>query len=177
VPQYLKLYLLGMLNARLGEDAAALRYASKLERAHSSSPKGAFAIDQALVLRAEVAWRAGRAEEALATLEQAGFWTHSALDLSGDSPFFGRFHERFARAELLYQLGRMDEALRWYRSLTYDLLYNAPSHHRLAQIYQARGDMRAAREHFTQFLETWRDCDPMLRPQLPLAELELARLR
>jgi tetratricopeptide (TPR) repeat protein len=178
VHRYLKLYLLGMLNARLDEGDAALRNASELERADSSSPEGAFAFDQARVVRAEVAWTLGRAEQALATLEEAGFWTaHSGLDLSGDLPFFGRFHERFARAELLYKVGRTDEALRWYRALSYDLLYQAPSHYRLAQIYQARGDKRAAIQHYTRFVEAWRNCDPMLRPKLQQAELELARLR
>jgi tetratricopeptide (TPR) repeat protein len=180
VHRYLKLYLLGMLNTRLGEDRAALRYASALERADSSSPGGAFAIGLAKVVRAEVAWRAGRAEEALATLEQARFWTHSGLseqDISSDSPFQTHIHERFARAELLYQLGRVDEAMRWYRAFTYDLLYTAPAHYRLAQIYQARGDQRAAIQHYMKFVETWRDCDPMLRPKLQEAELELARLR
>ncbi len=178
VHRYLKLYLLGMLNARLGEDRAALQYASELERADSSTPEGAFAIDQAKPVRMEVAWTRGRTENALATLEEARFWTRDPLlDFSGDSPFLGHFHERFARAELLYQLGRMDEALRWYRSLTYDLLYNGPSHYRLAQIYVARGDKQAAIQHYRQFVETWRDCDPMLRPELQQAELELARLR
>jgi len=174
---HLKLYLLGMLNARLGQDSAALRYASELERADSSSPAGAFAFDQARLVRAEIAWRRGRAEQALDMIEQAGFWTHAASDLSGDSPFFSRYHERFARAELLYELGRIDEALRWYRSLSYDLLYNAASHYRLAQIYQARGDERAAMQHYSKFVETWRDCDPMLRPNVQQAERELARLR
>jgi len=176
VHHHLKLYLLGMLNARLGQDGAALRYASALERADSSSPAGAYAFDQARLVRAEIAWRRGRAEQALDMIEQARFWTHSASDLSGDSPFFNRHHERFARAELLYQLGRMDEALRWYRSLTYDFLYNGPSHYRLAQIYQARGDKPAAMQHYGKFLETWRDCDPMLWPKLHEAEIELARL-
>jgi serine/threonine-protein kinase len=178
VHPYLKAYLLGMLDARLGEDRTALKYASDLERADSSSAEGAFAIDQAKVVRAAVAWRGGRAEAALATLEQAGFWTtHPEVDFSGDSPFFSHLHERFARAELLYKVGRTDEALRWYRSLTYDLLYNAPSHYRLAQICQARGDKAAAIQHYRQFLDTWREPDPMLRPKLQQAELELARLR
>jgi tetratricopeptide (TPR) repeat protein len=178
VHRYLKLYLLGMLDARLGEDGAALRHASELERADSSSPEGAFAFDQAKVVRAEVALRHGRTEEALATLEEAGFWTSAGgLDLSGDSPFYGHLHERFARAELLYKSGRMDEALRWYRSLSYELLYNAPCHYRLAQIYQARGDKTAAVQHYRKFLETWRNSDPILRPKLHEAELELARLR
>ena len=177
VHSYLRTYLLGMLSARLGHDRTALQYAAQLERADTSTPPGAFAMDQAKVVRAEVAWRGGRAEEALARLEQAGFWTtHSGLDLSGDSPFYTHIHERFARAELLYELGRLDEAARWYRSFTYEFLYQAPSHYRLAQIYRARGDQRVAIQHYTKFLETWRNCDPMLRPKLQQAEFELARL-
>lgn len=60
---------------------------------------------------------------------------------------------------------------------TFELLYNAPAHYRLAQIYQARGDRQKAAEHYARFVELWRDCDPMLRPWLRWGEVELARLR
>ncbi|HEX2218674.1 MAG TPA: BTAD domain-containing putative transcriptional regulator [Gemmatimonadales bacterium] len=173
VRSYLKLYLLGMLSARLGEPAAALGYASRLETADGSTLEGAFAHDQAQLVRVEVAWLGGRPEEALATLERADFWTtHSALDNTGDSPFFTRIHERFDRAELLYQLGRVDEARQWYRAFTYEMLYRAPSHYRLAQIHRAKGEHGKAREHYSRFVELWRDCDPMLRPMLQRALAE-----
>jgi tetratricopeptide (TPR) repeat protein len=175
VRNYLRLYLLAMLSARLGDPAAALGYASKLQAADSSTPEGAFAHDQAGLVRVEVAWLGGRPQEALALLEQADFWTkHSGLDDSGDSPFLTRIHERFARAELLYELGRLDEARHWYRAFTYEMLYSAPSLYRLAQIHHAKGEHRQAREHYTRFVELWRECDPQLRPMLrrALAVLE-----
>ena len=176
--RYLRLYLLGLLSARLRNEPAARRYVAELERVDRSSPDGRFAADKAQAIRSELAWISGRQQEALTLLEGAQFWINSSgLEGGGDSPFTTHFHERFARAELLHELGRDDEALRWYRSLSYDLLYNAPSHYRLAQIYRARGDQRASARHYTKFVEIWRDCDPVLRPKLQEAELELARLR
>lgn len=92
----------------------------------------------------------------------------------GDSPFAIHLHERFARAELLYQLGREDDALPWYRSLAYDLLYTGPAELRQAQIYQRRGDRSRASEHYTRFIQLWRACDPALRPLVQQAREPLA---
>jgi DNA-binding SARP family transcriptional activator/TolB-like protein len=178
VHPYLRRYLLGMLSARLGDASAAQRYAAELERVDSSSAEGAFAVDEARLVRTEVAWGRDRPQEALTTLEQARFWTaHSEIDETGDSPFFTHMHERFARAELLFELGRYEEALPWYRGFAYDFLYTAPAHFRLAQIYQAKGDRRQAIEHYTRFIELWRDADPVLRPKVAEAEAALVRLR
>jgi DNA-binding SARP family transcriptional activator/TolB-like protein len=174
---YLKLYLLGLLSARLGDEAAALRYAAQLGRVDPSSPAGAFAADLSQAVLAEVSWARGRRTEALTTLEHAQFWTRQELIETGDSPIYSHIHERFARAELLYELGRQEEALPWYRSLTYDLLYTAPAHFRLAQIYQARGDRQKAIEHYTSFIGLFREGDPMLQPIVQQAESALARLR
>jgi tetratricopeptide (TPR) repeat protein len=176
---YLRLYLLGMLSARLGEPAAALGYAAELERADRSSPLGVFAGDQGQFVRAEVAWQGGRREEALALLDQARFWTTDSrmLDEKGDSPFFLQLHERFARAELLYELGRHDDALPWYRALSYDFLYTGPAHLRLAQIYERQGTWWKAFEHYSHFLELWRDSDPALQPLVQQARDAMARLR
>jgi tetratricopeptide (TPR) repeat protein len=188
-----------MLSARLGEPAAALGYAAELrsagvaavlgdlvpevqqtvdERADRSSPLGVFAGDQGQFVRAEVAWQGGRREEALTLLDQARYWTtDSRRTEHGDSPFFNQLHERFARAELLYELGRHEDALPWYRALSYDFLYTGPAHLRLAQIYERRGERQKAIEHYSRFLELWRDSDPALQPLVQQARQALARLR
>ncbi len=120
----------------------------------------------------------GRPEEALAILERPRLWApHPDLWDTGDSPFFIRLHERFARAELLHALGRDDEAIPWYRNFVYDLLYTGPANLRLAQIYQARGDRQRAIEHYTRFVELWRDCDPAFRPLVQQAKAALDSLR
>ena len=175
---YLRLYLLGMLSARLGEPAAALGYAAELERADSSSPLGVFAGDQGQFVRAEVAWQGGRREEALRLLDQARYWTTDSRRTDhGDSPFFNQLHERFARAELLYERGGYEDALPWYRALSYDFLYTGPAHLRMAQIYERRGERQKAIEHYSRFLELWRDSDPALQPLVQQARDAMARLR
>jgi serine/threonine protein kinase/tetratricopeptide (TPR) repeat protein len=175
---YLRLYLLGLLSARLHDEPAALRYVAELERADRSSPAGRFAADEAQTIRSELAWISGRRQEALTLLEGAQFWTNnSGLEQGGDSPFTTHLHERFARPELLYQLGREDEALPWYRSLAYDLLYTAPAELRLGQIYEHKGDRRRAIEHYSRFVELWREPDPELQPMVHQAQQALARLR
>jgi DNA-binding SARP family transcriptional activator/TolB-like protein len=175
---YLRLYLLGMLSARLGEPLAALRFAAQLERADRSSPMAVFARDQGRFVRAEVAWQGQRREEAFTLLDQAQYWTtDSRREASGDSPFFIQLHERFARAELLYELGRYPEALPWYRALSYDFLYAGPAHLRLARIYERQGDRQAAIEHYTRFVELWGRCDAEFRPKVQQAEAALDSLR
>ena len=177
---YFKLYLLGLLSARLGDEAAALRYAGQLERADRSSLRGAFAADGGRFVSVEVAWRRGRPLEALATLENARFWTMEPPSDEGapdESPFYGHMHERFARAELLYELGRLEEAIPWYRVLAYDLLYTGPAELRLGQIYEHKGDRPRAIEHYSRFVELWKDCDPELQPMVHQAQQALARLR
>jgi DNA-binding SARP family transcriptional activator/TolB-like protein len=175
---YLRLYLLGLLSARLRDEPAARRYVAELERADRSSPPGRFAADKAQIIRSELAWIRGRRQEALTLLEGARFWTsNSGLEGGGDSPFTSHFHERFARPELLYELGREDEALPWYRSLAYDLLYTGPAELRQAQIYAHKGDRRRAIEHYSRFVELWRESDPELQPMVRQAQQALARLR
>jgi DNA-binding SARP family transcriptional activator/tetratricopeptide (TPR) repeat protein len=172
---YLRLYLLGLLSVRLRDEPAARHYAAELERASSAGP---FAADAAWIIRSELAWNRGRPQEALTLLEGARFWTSDPrLDEGDDSPFNAHFHERFARPELLYQLGREDEALPWYRSLAYDVLYTGPAELRQGQIYEHKGDRRRAIEHYSRFLELWRDSDPALQPLVQQARDALARLR
>ena len=175
---YLRLYLLGMLSARLGEPAAALGYAAELEGADRSSSLGVFAGDQGLFVRAEVAWQGGRRQEALMLLDQARYWTTDSRRTEHvDSPFFNQLHERFARAELLYELGHHEEALPWYRALSYDYLYTGPAHLRLAQIFERRGEPQKAIEHYSRFLELWENSDLVLQPLVPQARQAMARLQ
>jgi hypothetical protein len=85
------------------------------------------------------------------------------------------------RAELLHELGRDDEALRWYSTFgensVYDLVYLAPSIYRQGQIYDGRGEKALAAERYSRFLELWRNCDTEFRPLTSDASLRLAALR
>ena len=52
----------------------------------------------------------------------------------------------------------------------------APSHKRLGELYEARGNREKAVHHYTRFVELWKECDPELRPQVTLVRRRLVKL-
>jgi tetratricopeptide (TPR) repeat protein len=173
---YLRLHLLGLLDARLGDSTAALRHAAELERRAGSAFAPQFVSKLGRAVRAEVARFSGRLEEALGLLEP--LLGPSEVDsAASNSPFFAHEYQVLASADLLYLLGRHDEALIRYRALAANLFHSgAPAHLRMAQIYDRKGDRQKAAEHYARFLELWKDCDPELRPVVEEASRRLAAL-
>jgi tetratricopeptide (TPR) repeat protein len=116
---------------------------------------------------------------ALAALELLRLEPRQILSVL-QSPFYTGTAERWLRAELLHELGRDEEALRWYRSLAqsslYDLIYLAPSHLRRGEICEALGDTDQATQHYRRAVELWSGCDPELRSMLARAITGLERL-
>jgi tetratricopeptide (TPR) repeat protein len=174
----LRLYFLGALSARLG-DPSALDYARELEAISGSPDAEALARDLAHGVRARSLWREGDARAALQALDQARCRPRQIMVVL-QSPFYSRTSERWLRAELLREIGRLEEAARWYRSISqasvYDLIYLAPSQLRLGQIYHELGDLHRAAGHYRQFTALWAECDPELRPLVAEAGGRLARL-
>ncbi len=135
----LRVFLLGLLDVRLGDLAAATTRLADLS-ALQLEPTG---LGRSLVveLRATIARADGRAEEALALLERPSpeLW----FQLTVASPFFSLASQRFLRAELLHELGRTEEAVGWYASIAerspYELIYAPPARRRLTEIGEARG--------------------------------------
>jgi hypothetical protein len=91
-------------------------------------------------LRAAMARREGRHEEALAMLERSrpDLW----FQLTVASPFFSLASQRYLRAELLRHAGRLEEAAGWYGSIAerspYELIYAAPARQALAEMKISR---------------------------------------
>jgi tetratricopeptide (TPR) repeat protein len=177
VHAHLQLFLLGLTNARLRDDAAALSQALRLE-ADASSADDIALISFAQTIRAEVAGLRSGPAEALAVWEAQELGTSVERALS--SSFFAHGHARFARAEILRAAGRDDEALAWYRTFgdisIHDAIYLAPAQLRQAEIFRDRGDPERAVQHYRRFLDLWRDCDPILQPLTEAATRALACL-
>ncbi|HEX5963304.1 MAG TPA: BTAD domain-containing putative transcriptional regulator [Gemmatimonadales bacterium] len=171
---YLRLHRLGLLDTRLGDTVSALRNARALERVADSSAAGRLAHTLAQSIRARIAAAGGRAQQALADLDAAG-WEAAA------SVFAAEAYDRYFRAELLERANREDEALGWFRSMAeraaYELVYLAPSHLRQAQIYDRRGERNLAARHYRRFIDLWRDADPELQPVVEGARSRLAALQ
>jgi serine/threonine-protein kinase len=161
---YLRLYLLGLLSARLGDHGQALGHAAELQRRAAASFAPAFVGALGGGVRVEVARARGRADRALAILDSVGFWTPEHFRIANNSPFYAREYDQFTRAELLYALGRHAEALQVYRGIADQLFHSgAPAHLRMAQIYDHQGERQKAAAHYARFAELWKDCDPEVR--------------
>lgn len=169
-------YMAGMVAARRGDNVSRLKSLATLS-----------AIDDSMLLSRSFA-SAVRAEElrahkhpaqALLELERGA---HGAPFVrSWTSGFVSQAYERYQRAELLHELGRDDEALRWYGSFAenspYDLVYVAPGLYREAQILESRGQRRQAAARYARFLELWKDSDAEFRPVTADARRHLAMLQ
>lgn len=175
---HLRLYMLGILSAQLGEHAAALRYADDLERLETPREAGSLGDDLGRGIRAQVAWERGRPEDAIAALETAP--RHVRYERAWASPFYSGSRERFLRAMALDAVGREQEALRWYATVSkhsmYDKIYLAPSYLRRAEIYKRLDNRDKATLHYSRFIEFWEDAGEELQPQVEVARRTLARL-
>lgn len=171
------LYLEGLTAGVGGEEEVLLRSARELEALASRGTVGTVAVDLARALRASFAARSGDADVAWSELERivppptydnAALWPHFS---------FGR--ERFLRARLLEEAGRLREAQEAYAALgssLHDLPYLAPSHLRRARIHEQRGNVAEAAEHYRSFVHLWREADQELQPLVHDARQRLDRL-
>lgn len=174
---HLRLYLLGLISSRLGNETQALQYAGDLEQARSAPEATTVVRDLAQTIRAEVALRRGHPADALKMLDRVkGEMPPELLS----SPFFSEEGSRYLRAELLYRLGRDEEALRWFstafQGTPNELVYLAPSHLRQAELYERLGDRQQAIDHYGRFIGMWKSCDPELRASVDKARARLEAL-
>ncbi len=172
-----RLYLAGVLSARLGDRARAIQSVEELS-ALSQSDTGSLAADYAHGIRAEVAMSRDDVEEALHELEAMRHETYYVTAFA--FPELSQARERFLRADALARLGRNDEALRWFGSFAefspYDMLYSAIGHRRRGEILDSLGRRGEAAREYARFVELWKDADPELQPIVRGARAALARV-
>jgi serine/threonine-protein kinase len=178
--RHLKAYLLGLLDARLGDPARAARYAAELEKLQAPIDAGSISRDLAQGVRGEIAARRDRPAEV--TEAFAGVRRESWYELASASPYFAQPRERFIQAEALAAQGRDADAAVLYQSLsgegsTFELPYIAPAQLRLGEIADRQGRPDEAAQHYARVLELWRDADPALQPLVREARTRLAKAR
>jgi tetratricopeptide (TPR) repeat protein len=136
----LRLYLLGLLASRQGQEAAALRYAAQLAERAAPPESRDVVHGLAQTVRADVARRGKRSADGLEAL--AALPGEIPLELVSAPVYtnlreFSQEHARLLRADLLAELGRDAEALRWFETgfqgSPSELAYLAPVHLRRAR--------------------------------------------
>jgi len=176
-----RLFLLGILDARLGAHDAAARHAAQLERM-DVAPAWRGARDlMARGIRASVALHRGNASEVLTALGTVP----TELPVHLNQLEFADVYSRWLRAEALNTLGRDEEALRWYTAAiedpearpTLELVLLAPSYLRRAEINARQGNQAGAVEHYSRFRRLWADADPELRGVVQTAGERLEQLQ
>ena len=88
-------------------------------------------------------------------------------------------------ARLFDEAGRADSAVAYYE-LYLETPYNfrlfvddnrlGPTHERLGQLYDERGDHENAALHYAAFVELWADADPVLQPRVIAARARLEEI-
>ena len=174
----LRLYLLGLVSARLGDTASALRYADSVTIIPGDTLKTLLANNLAHAVRARVMARRGDVTGALSELGQP--WIDPRTHRSHYSSILAQVADRYFRAELLQRAGRFAEALDAYSSVAdYSLdglMYLPMSHLHRGDIYLQMGERQEALRHYTKFVELWKDCDAELRPLRDAASRKIAQL-
>ncbi len=168
-------YLLGILSARLHDRNSVDSAVASLRALTQTGTDSAVSENLMHLVRAEDERNARHLREALHEVEQFEFSSRHYITFSFRPAYA---HARFLRGEILHELGRDDEAARWYGSLSeqYDAMYLPLIHLRMAQISQRAGNVGAAANHYTRFVALWRDSDPELRPVVDQATAALQKL-
>ena len=179
------LYFLGLVNLKENNIQSAK---SRLEEMEGFFPKIERNKEKVIMrynlLNAEVKLAEGRFEEAVAFCEKELrlVRTHTNYDFNFNIPIYADNSDILARA---YQkAGKVDQAISEYEKLLtldpedrFDRFPIDPRYHyRIARLYEQKGWMGKAIEHYTKFLKIWENADPDW-PELAEAKNRLASLK
>jgi len=187
IPAYLpavRTWLLGLAEARLGDSTAAMAQAGQLDTGFQAlGDSVGLLTDLALEIRALVAAESGRLEDALALLKETGLRVADVRPITG--PEYMRSLGRLLRADILFELGRHEEALQWYRGFPLNMALTGWNdmgllshvYGRMGQSYDALGDTEEAIDYYTRFVIRWADADAQFQPRVDSARARLQELQ
>ncbi len=178
-PQSLRDFAGGVAAWRMGESDNLETAIRSLDVASDSLMLDNLEVVFARTLQALGLWSAGKADQALASLDSAfvpiTFPYHH-------QDFYTQSISRFVRAEILFSEGRYEEAIQWYASVNdgphvdngFPLF--PPATFRRAQCYDRLGETSRAIELYTRSIEIWEVADEELQPMVTEARESLDRL-
>jgi len=117
------------------------------------------AFEDALLATAE-----GRYSDASAKLNEADRHNLSATDILGTLRFL--VLDRLQQADSAIAAGEAYITLALPNRLDQDALFLAGIRQRLGELYEQKGNIDKALEHYSAFVELWKDADPELQPRV-----------
>jgi adenylate cyclase len=174
-----RLYMLGRLLARAGDARGAEAQAAALEQTTDDEGTST-GRDLALSVRAHLAAATNHPAESLRLLEQMDVQIPYG---GGDKDHWwpSGVPERMLRAQLLRDLGRYAEALRWATTREPgeldEAVYLAPRLLLEGEIQEHLDARHEASTAYARAVQLWKDCDPELRPRVVDAQRRLEALR
>ena len=172
-------YVKGLRAVRQRGQAATGTAVATLQGLAGDVVAGTLPRELALDLQAQDDAAAGQSAVVLTQLEAfepAGWYERTFV-----SPFYAGAMGRMLRAELLFNAGRLEESLGWYRGLTEnstrELVFLGPSLLRQAEILERLGRGADAVPLLERFLQLWSEADPAFQPMVTEARDRLAMVQ
>ena len=174
----IRLYLLGVTRARLAQFEQAVRASERLLQLGGNVEAVRISEALSLSIDANIALARGDSIGALRILESQAPIGH--YEIAMFSAVAGLTADRFLRAILLEDAGRLQEAAEAYQSFEdfnlHDRPFAAPSYLRLGRLAEREGRFSEARAHYERFLYLWSDPDPEFQSLVDEAREALLRL-
>ncbi|MBL8998367.1 MAG: protein kinase [Gemmatimonadetes bacterium] len=161
--------------ALLGDSARAREWHAAARKSWSEAGNavarpGWEAFDDAML-----AFSRGRYEESLASLQRADQANLARTDILESVRFL--VLDRLQNADSAIVAGEAYLRVTLGSRLGQDASFRAGIHQRLGEMYEAKGDFPKALEHYTAFVDLWKDADPELQPRVRDVRARVERLR
>ena len=174
----IKSYLVASLSLELADAARAATELRDLERPRVLPEAAALARDATGSVRGRQDQKAGRSADAARLLAEV-LRLEARVGLIGGSPFYSQGLERFRYAQVLEQLGRHDEAARWYDSFSsnsiFDLAFLPAAELERARMEERLGRRAEAAKCYRRVVELWSGGDAIVQPLVAEARAGFSR--
>jgi tetratricopeptide (TPR) repeat protein len=124
---------------------------------------------------AQLAYAEARYIDAAAALNEADRHNLPATDILGTMRFL--VHDRLRQPDSAIAIGEAFITLALPNRLDQDALFLAGIRQRLGEMYESKGNIAKALEHYSAFVELWKDADPELQPRVRDVRGRIERLQ
>jgi tetratricopeptide (TPR) repeat protein len=161
--------------AQLGDTARARRWSAEYKAQLKELGRVMDGAALGEVADASLAIARGKFDEAWTHLQSAERQNVLRPDLVGPTKFM--VLNRLQNVDSAIAAGEAYAAITYGGRLPQDALFLANTHQRLGELYEQKGNVDKALEHYNAFVQLWKDADPELQPRVRDVRGRIERLR